>query len=94
MAVRLSGPDMELLASVTPVRVLDDPDLLQDPQRPVDRGGRRLRIQGTATIDELAASHVAVRPLDDLDDQPPLRGPAQARTTEVLADGIRGRRGW
>jgi hypothetical protein len=69
--------DVELLATVCPVAVTDDAELLENVERPIDGRWDRVRIEGPAAIDQLRAGHVAVGVGKYLDEDPPLRGPAQ-----------------
>ena len=78
--------DVEFLAAVDPVAVMDITELLEDVERPVDGRRRRLRIALPAAVDDLAAGHVAARLGEDLEDQTPLRRPAQSTRPQLVAE--------
>ena len=78
--------DVELLASVEPVGMADEADVLEDIQRAVDRRRRGLRVLGAAALHQLGARDVSVGPGEHLDEQPALRRPAQPTLVEALAD--------
>jgi len=84
MPVLVGWADVELLSAVEAVGVADEPDILEDPERPVD--GRRCRpgIDRATALDEVAAGHVARGLVEDLEDQPSLGRPAHPRPAEVL----------
>jgi len=79
------GPDVELLAPIDAVGMADQADILEDSERPVHRGRRGCRVDRAAPLDEIAARDMAVRPVEDLEDQPALRRPTHPRPAEMLA---------
>ena len=98
VAVVGARQDVELLAAGRRVAVPDVAQLLEDVERPVDGRRRRVRVALAAALDQLAAGDVAVGRLEDVEDQAPLRRPAQAARAQVVADpapqrGRVGRRG-
>lgn len=83
---------VELLPPVGAVGVTDHTEILQDPQGAIDGRWRRLRVLGTASLDELAPGDVTVGRLEDLQDQAPLGRPAHPEAPEVVAHLGPGRR--
>ena len=80
--------DVELLAPIGAVAVADDAELLEDVERAVDGGGDRARVDRPTALDQLGPGHVAVGRGEDLDEDAPLRRPAQAASAEALRDGL------
>ena len=80
-----AGQDVELLAAVGAVAVAEQPELLEDVERPVDGRWDRLGVDRAAALDQLGAGHVAVGLRQDLDQRASLRRPAQAARAEPLA---------
>lgn len=77
--------DMELLASVSAVTVLDDADLLKDIQCPVDGGRDGLRVDRTAPLDEFSARDVTVRLRKHVHKDTPLWRPAHPSLVQPSA---------
>src|SRR5512143_1366233 len=78
--------DVELLAPLASVAVADEPDLLEHVERPVHgRRGRR-RVDRPAALDQVRARDVAVNSGQDLEQDAPLRRPAQPARAEPAAD--------
>lgn len=86
VAVLDERQDVELLAAVGPVTVAQDTEVLEDIQGPIDRRWDGAGVQCPAALDELGARHVTIGLSEDLDQDPALRGPAQAAGTEAVRD--------
>lgn len=84
-------PDVELLAPVAAMCVTDDAEVFEDTQGSIDSRGRGPGVDFPAAFDQFAASDVTVSPGQDVEEQPPLRRPAKAAGTEVVADRRSGR---
>ena len=78
--------DVEFLAAIGAVAVADDPELLEDVERPLDGRGDGVRRKRATAFDELRAGDVAIDLGEHLDEDPTLRGPAQAAGTELVGD--------
>jgi hypothetical protein len=80
------GQDVELLATVGTVTVVEVAQLLEDIESPVDgrRGG--LGVPFSTPFNDLTAGHVTVGGREDVQDQAPLRRPAQSPRTELVAN--------
>lgn len=78
--------DVEFFAPVAAVCVPDDPQVFQNAQGPIDRRGRRFRIERPAALDKFASRHVTVSLREDVEQHPTLRRPAKAVSTQVVAD--------
>jgi hypothetical protein len=78
MPVPALGQDVEFLAAVDAVGMAQDAEVLQHIEGAVH--GRRdgPRVEVATALDELGAGDVAIGPGQDLNEDPPLRGPAQA----------------
>jgi hypothetical protein len=85
------GPDVELLAPVAAVCVTDDAEVFEDAQGSVHRRWCRPRVDFPTAFDKFAAGDVTISPGQDVEEQPPLRRPAKAAGTEVVADRRSGR---
>ena len=83
-----------LLASVRVVAMANQPEALEDVERPVHRRRDRRRDALPASFQQLGTREVTVGLGEDLDHRPPLRRPAQAPRAQPLADGIPRRRQW
>ena len=79
-------PDVEFLAPVAAVGVTDDAEVFEDAQGSVDGRGRRPWVDVPTSFDKFAAGDVTVGPTQDVEEQPPLWGPAKAAGAEVVAD--------
>ncbi len=77
---------VEFLASIGPVAVRQDAELLKDVERPVHGRWDRRRVEAPAALDELGARHVPVRLRQDLDEDAALRCPAQALRPQAIRD--------
>jgi hypothetical protein len=86
VSVLCGGQDVELLATVRPVAVADDPEALEDVERSIDGRWDRVGIDGPTALDELRAGDVTVGRRQDLDEDPPLRCPAKAARPEPIRD--------
>ena len=87
VAVHGAGQDVVLLATVGPVAVADDPELLEDVEGPVDRRGDGRRIALPAPLDELGAGDVALGLGQHRDERAPLGRPAEPAVVQALAHG-------
>src|SRR5438034_10133535 len=90
MAMLLLRKEMELLATVDAVRVTNQPELLEDVERPVDRRGRGARIDVTRPLDQLAPGQVSLRTGQDFDQRASLVRPAQPAGAQAIAQGVDG----
>src|SRR5262245_32646132 len=87
------GQDVELLAAVRAVAVVEVAELFEDVEGPVHGRGGGLRVALATPLDDLAPGHVAGRGAEDLEDQAALRGPAEPARAELLPDVGPGPRG-
>lgn len=92
VAVLAGRQDVVLLATVRTVKMPDEPELLEDVQRSVHRGGGRRRVDPPAAFDELGPGDVAVGRRERLDDRPALRGRPEAASAKAVGDLGPGRR--
>jgi hypothetical protein len=86
MAMHGAGEDVVLLATRGTVAVADDPELLENVQRPVDRRGDRGRVALPAALHQLGAGDVALGLRQDLDERAALGRPAEPAVAEAPAD--------
>lgn len=81
MAMLSSRQDVELLATIRPVTVPHQPQLLEDIEGAVHRRWDGRGITVAAALHQVGGRDVAVGLREDLDDGPTLRRPAQAAPT-------------
>ena len=77
---------LEFLPAIDPVAVADDPELLEDVERPVDSRWDGIGVDRATALDELRAGDVPVGLGQDLDEDAALRRPAQALRPEAIGD--------
>ncbi len=87
MCVARLGEHVELLAAIGAMAVVDIAELFEHVERPVHRGWGGRRVAFAATLDDLDAGDVPGRGRQDVQDQSPLRRPAQPARPELIADG-------
>jgi len=87
MPMLVAWPDVELLPPIGPVPVADEPELLEDVERPVDGGRDGRRVDRTAALDQLGAGDVAIRLGEHVDHRPALRCPAHPSRPEAVRHG-------
>jgi len=92
VAMLVAGQDVELLVAIGAMAVTDEAELLEDVEGAVHGRRDRRRITPAASVDQLRGRDVAVGLGENLDDRPPLWGPAQASLAQPLADAVPGRR--
>ena len=90
VAVLGLGQHVVLLATIRPMRVTDQAQLLQHIERPIHRGRDGRGVLLAAALHQLGACDMAVGPRQDIHEHPSLWGPAQATGTQLLA-GVRPR---
>lgn len=77
--------DVELLATVSPVRVPDEAELLQHVEGAVDGRWDRVRVHLAAAIEELRARDMALRLGEDADQESPLGRPTETTVAQPEA---------
>lgn len=85
MAVLGVGKDVVLLAPLGIVPMPHQSQLLQQVERAVHGRGDGCGFQHAASIDQIGAGHVALRPSQHLDDRPSLWRPALTAPAKPIA---------
>ena len=80
----VTGPHVELLATVETVAVANEAELLQHVERAIDGRRRGRRVVRAASFDQLGGADVTRRGRQGVDDGATLARPPQAAMPEVI----------